>query len=772
MMDLCKSLREELALEEERMLTDVQQEHLEKCTGCQRFLASLHAIDRGLESLPEHDVSDFQVRSVLRRIRAPRISGFRIFVPAAAAAFLAVFVLLWMPLYRGQKSFDREPEVADLRISNRQRELASIEESRQEEPGDKLGDLDALSSVSRRPSSAPPPPPAEGFADGSGRANGGLAGALGGERGQSLDNKDDAAQGKKGEGRFVENEGEEKNLPAAVGLATETPEIAASERTLSSGAYYMRAPSRPRKRVDRRAAYPEKAKASRVEGTVVLELTVDQEGDVTAVKVLRSVPGLDEAAVETAKEWKYEPSDSESSRTFREPVTFELEKTPEPKDERSLENLSFQEARGYWRNTYVPGDPMIRLLEARLAKAGAELFGGHAPRLHRASHRVPLPYDAPVNRSLSLYVHADTAGATEPRRVLVQVGLRAASHYGRRRPPMNVGVVLDLSTAPSDEDARSMRALLEALERSRELGDRFRLVVAGRGAAERLGPESFRRGPLSVALDDLLAKEEDSGIPLQQAVALAMERVHAGDDPTMPLGTSLLVLVTSRSLSEDVEPIAALAHRSALGGVPLSVIGTGTSIDAEELSRLALAGQGRRHFVERPVKADAVIDRELSATSRVVARAVRLRIKLAEGVQLVDVLGSEPLSARVAQQTREAEEAIDLRLARNLGIEADRGEDEDGIQIVIPSFYADDAHTFLLDVVVPGPGAVAEVTARYKDLGELENTVARASLSLANSGKAPGPLETSVVEDYFSFKVSRALANAAGALETGSGPRR
>ncbi len=611
MMDFCKALREELALEDERMLTDVQQEHLEKCTGCQRFLASLHAIDRGLENLPEHDSSDFQVRSVLRRLRAPRISRFRIFVPAAAAAFLAVFVLLWMPLYRGQKSFDREPEVAFLPGigGGSGGGVASTEEKEQAEVDEEV--LRSLKSLGYVPTpSAPPPPPAPQSADARGRADGGLAGIVGGERGQDLLDKDDSVAGKKGEGRFVENEGEEKNLPDAVGLATETPEIAAAERSLSSSRdYYMRALSRPRKRVDQMAAYPENAKASRVEGTVVLELTVDEEGNVTAVKVLRSVPGLDEAAVEAAKGWKYEPGDSDSSRTFREPVTFELEKTPEPKDERSLENLSFQEARGYWRNTYVPGDPMIRLLEARLAKAGAELFGGQAPRLHRASHRVPLPYDAPQNRSLSLYVHADAAGATEPRRVLVQVGLRAAGHYGRRRPPMNVGVVLDLSAAPSDEDARSMRALLEALERTRELGDRFRLVVAGRGAAELLGPEAFRRGPLSVALDDLLAKEEDSGLPLQQAVALAMERVHAGDDPTMPLGTSLLVLVTSRTLSDDVEPVAALAHRSALGGVPLSVIGTGTSVDAEELSRLALAGQGRRHFVERPAKADAVITR-------------------------------------------------------------------------------------------------------------------------------------------------------------------
>ncbi|MEE4376640.1 MAG: hypothetical protein V2J55_03895 [Candidatus Competibacteraceae bacterium] len=32
----------------------------------------------------------------------------------------------------------------------------------------------------------------------------------------------------------------------------------------------------------------------------------------------------------------------------------------------SLENLSFQPANGYWANTYIPGDPAIRLLAGRL----------------------------------------------------------------------------------------------------------------------------------------------------------------------------------------------------------------------------------------------------------------------------------------------------------------------------------------------------------------------------------------------------------------------
>jgi len=171
--------------------------------------------------------------------------------------------------------------------------------------------------------------------------------------------------------------------------------------------------------------------------------------------------------------------------------------------------------------------------------------------------------------------------------------------------------------------------------------------------------------------------------------------------------------------------------------------------------------------MERSEDADRIVDGELAATSRAVARAVRLRIKLAPGVKLVDVLGSEPLSARRTKRVKEAEKSIDLRLARNLGIEADRGDDEDGIQIVIPSFYAGDTHTILLDVVVSGPGPVAEVTARYKDLTELRNTVSKASLALARSSSPPGPLETNVLKNYLAFHLSRELELAADSLERG-----
>jgi hypothetical protein len=280
-----------------------------------------------------------------------------------------------------------------------------------------------------------------------------------------------------------------------------------------------------------------------------------------------------------------------------------------------------------------------------------------------------------------------------------------------------------------------------------------------------LAPETFRHGPLTVALQDLYSRTPSGSAC--EALALALEKVHAGDEPTMPLGTSVVVVVTGRKLGADLEAMARMARRSALGGVAVSVVGIGGGFDSAELDRLALEGQGRRYTLDGASEARGLIDRELSSASRTVARAIRLRIQLAEGVHLVDVLGSEPLTARESERVRAEERSIDLRLARNLGIEADRGKDEDGIQIVIPAFYASDAHSILLDVVAEGPGPIAEVTARYKDLVRLENTVASASLALTRRETAPGPLETSVDNDHRELLVALALRSAAEALERG-----
>ncbi|HET8647139.1 MAG TPA: energy transducer TonB, partial [Vicinamibacteria bacterium] len=54
--------------------------------------------------------------------------------------------------------------------------------------------------------------------------------------------------------------------------------------------------------------YPEMAKQARVQGTVVLEATIDPSGRVDNVRVLRGIPLLNEAALDAVRKWVYSPT--------------------------------------------------------------------------------------------------------------------------------------------------------------------------------------------------------------------------------------------------------------------------------------------------------------------------------------------------------------------------------------------------------------------------------------------------------------------------------
>jgi TonB family protein len=63
----------------------------------------------------------------------------------------------------------------------------------------------------------------------------------------------------------------------------------------------------PKKVKDVFPVYPEEARKSGIEGIVILEAKADEKGNVVDARVLRSVPPLDQAAIDAVKQWKFEP---------------------------------------------------------------------------------------------------------------------------------------------------------------------------------------------------------------------------------------------------------------------------------------------------------------------------------------------------------------------------------------------------------------------------------------------------------------------------------
>lgn len=65
----------------------------------------------------------------------------------------------------------------------------------------------------------------------------------------------------------------------------------------------------PEKLVHVNPEYPELARRARLSGIVILEATIDREGNVVDVNVLRGLGlGLDEAAMNAVQQWKYTPT--------------------------------------------------------------------------------------------------------------------------------------------------------------------------------------------------------------------------------------------------------------------------------------------------------------------------------------------------------------------------------------------------------------------------------------------------------------------------------
>jgi len=64
----------------------------------------------------------------------------------------------------------------------------------------------------------------------------------------------------------------------------------------------------PMKTQNAEAVYPPTARAAGVQGVVILEVTIAEDGTVSNARVLRSIPLLDPAALDAVRQWRYEPT--------------------------------------------------------------------------------------------------------------------------------------------------------------------------------------------------------------------------------------------------------------------------------------------------------------------------------------------------------------------------------------------------------------------------------------------------------------------------------
>jgi TonB family protein len=64
----------------------------------------------------------------------------------------------------------------------------------------------------------------------------------------------------------------------------------------------------PNKTVDVRAVYPDVAQKARVQGVVICDVLIGPDGKVADARIRRSIPLLDQAAIDAVRQWEFTPT--------------------------------------------------------------------------------------------------------------------------------------------------------------------------------------------------------------------------------------------------------------------------------------------------------------------------------------------------------------------------------------------------------------------------------------------------------------------------------
>ncbi len=368
-----------------------------------------------------------------------------------------------------------------------------------------------------------------------------------------------------------------------------------------------------------------------------------------------------------------------------------------------------------YRANYLPGRGYLERLGAEVRKIPTQLAA------------LALPDPAPRARSLpppdknSLRVAVDLSHKALPiegGETIVRVRLRSTDQLPARRQPLRLHLVLDRSGSMKGEPWRQVCAAAKDLATRLTPEDRLSVVVYSDEA--RVLTSTLAGGPQLGAVANEICKMAPKGETNTLAgLALGYQQARAAYDPGS-VNRVLLVSDGMPTIGPNDPYLLTIDTARALGeGITTSALGVGRDFDALLMDRVALEGGGNHHFVRDVAALPTVLTDELEVLSQQAAEAVDVRIRLADDVQLIEVIGSEPLSDAEALRVRQVEVAGDQRLQRDQGIAADRQKDrEGGVRFLLPTFRAGDEHSFLLRVGVPpgnGRREVARVEVRYKD---------------------------------------------------------
>jgi Ca-activated chloride channel family protein len=423
--------------------------------------------------------------------------------------------------------------------------------------------------------------------------------------------------------------------------------------------------------------------------------------------------------------------------------------------------------------TYLGGEGATDRL-VKLINDGVTIDGKQV-KLEAFTHRYAQAFPIPTTTALGLSAETERARLlTRGGKTYLQVGIQAAQREAPRRPPLNVCLVVDRSGSMNEEGK-----IKYAYKAASEVVDRLQptdtiSVVAYDDTAHVLvrATKVTDKEALHRALEGL---SPGGSTDIYSGLELGYREVTRGLDHES-LHEVILISdgMVTRGTS-DLGAFARLASRAFSDDIQTTAIGMGLDYDEDLMMTVAREGKGNYHFVKDAASIQDILHEELDQLTHVVAKALRLRIRLADGVSALRVLGSAEMDEDAVAIAKATEKAIDDRVYRDLGIRPDRRhtDDEPGLKMLIPQFAMGDSHVVMVEIEVPpgrGTRKVADVYLKYKDIVFPANREAQvaASIQYTDSDDAMvASIRQSVKKNVLGFQTGEVLQRAAARLDRG-----
>ena len=283
--------------------------------------------------------------------------------------------------------------------------------------------------------------------------------------------------------------------------------------------------------------------------------------------------------------------------------------------------------------------------------------------------------------------HSTMSSAQDSETYLYVNAQAAADAKATTAAPLNLAIVIDRSGSMSGKRLRN------ALDAARGMVNRLRdgdsvSVITYNTRAETLVPSTtISRG----AREQVNARIETVVAGGDTCISCAIE---AGMDALRGRnGIQRMLLLSDGQATNgvrDVNGFRRLAETARDMGCTISSVGVDVDYNEQIMTAIAIQSNGRHYFVENDAALSSIFDQELQSLVRTVATGAEMRLRLAPGVELMQVY--------------------------------DRAFRREGDTLVIPmgTFTAADNKTLLVKVRVPrgadGGRAIADVSLNFDDL--------------------------------------------------------